>query len=287
MKKGKRIFILAGVFFFLTVSVWPQIPGSKTGRLENLGELRREIQLWNLVNGLELSLEQMKIISEKAREKEAGRAQLRESLLLYEQQIQPVLEKIKKYLQENKEIDAETQQAFHRLDNEIKKEIVGNDEKTKELAKEVEAILERHQIYQLQKFIPCIIPPKGDSRIGQAEDASNVEKNLKKIRDIPDRLYHLKKEEIGSRTVEAAKLRAPRQIEFNEEELKKKILAIYDEARKLDETEFEIQKHELAQRLQALLKPSPKPTDIKAKIEGFLLSPEIIPILEDRILNSH
>jgi len=63
------------------------------------------------------------------------------------------------------------------------------DEGLRGFAGEIEKNLARQQIYGLDKFVPCIIPPKGDSRIGQAVDVRGMAAKLARLRSVPGRLY--------------------------------------------------------------------------------------------------
>ncbi len=65
--------------------------------------------------------------------------------------------------------------------------------------------------------------------------------------------------------------------------MSEKIGNFYDKVRGLDEVDFEIQKEKLAQEFANIVKPKPAALDMTKKIEAFLLSPEVIPILEARI----
>ena len=65
--------------------------------------------------------------------------------------------------------------------------------------------------------------------------------------------------------------------------MKRYIQDIYDEIRNLDEAEFKIQKERLAEKLVSPFKPSGPSNNLTRKIEAFLLSSEIMPILEERI----
>jgi hypothetical protein len=153
----------------------------------------------------------------------------------------------------------------------------------KGLAEEIEESLEPHQLYQLQEFVPCIIPPKGEKRIGQARDYKGLARSLERIRRIPSRFYQQRRDEIVRRTLEGLKLHAPFFSDLDEEEMKRHIESIYDEVRNLEDAEFEIQKERLAENLISPFKPEVPSNNLMRKIAGFLLSPEVIPVLEARI----
>lgn len=103
-------------------------------------------------------------------------------------------------------------------------------------------------------------------------------------RDIPLRLYERRKTEIIDRTLQSLKLHTPRGVEIKEDELEEHIHNVFQRTRNFSDTDFEIQKENLAEELVAPIKPSHPRNSVTRKIEAFLLCPEIIPILEERLL---
>jgi len=284
MRKGKGVFLihLIGFFILSFYFLWgfENPPRKSLGTAE---ELRQEIRLLNLVNGLELSPEQMERILKDARETKKIKEEFEQNLLSLGTDIEAVLQEIKAHLQENKEIPSQTVRHYQHLDTEIRSARAKMEERIKFLAQELEKSLQPHQLYQLEHFIPCIIPPKGESRIGQAGDSKAQVKNLERIRRIPSFAYERRKGQILEKTLENIKLHAPRGMEIDEQEMTKHIEDIYDRARNLEQTDFEIQKEKLADELFAFSKPPDFSNMAIKKIEFFLLSPAIIPILEERI----
>jgi len=70
MKKIEHILFLALVMgaLLLANSGCASLPMAKADELTDVGELQREVQLLNLLNGLELSADQMRFLLEKAQE---------------------------------------------------------------------------------------------------------------------------------------------------------------------------------------------------------------------------
>jgi hypothetical protein len=81
------------------------------------------------------------------------------------------------------------------------------------------------------------------------------------------------------------KLHAPPKVEINEEEMKKHIGSVLEKARSLKDVEFDLQKDKLATELVSPLKPQAlsNSSPLSRKIEAFLLSSEIIPLIEERL----
>jgi len=283
MEKGKvSIFFMVMVFFLAASLLWG-LPEFSKEKLEKTEELRREIRLLNLINGLDLTPKQMEIVLENAEENQRMRDQFEKVLLNRQEEMEAALEEIRSYLRENEEIPPLTVQKYHRLDREIREVRLKIQEEIKDLAKEIEESLEPHQLYKLQEFVPCIIPPKGEKRIGQAKDYKGLTRSLERIRRIPSRIYQQRRDEVVGRTLEGLKLHAPLFTDLDGEEMKRHVESIYDEVRNLEDAEFEIQKERLAEDLISPFKPEIPSNNLMRKIAGFLLSAEVIPVLEARI----
>jgi len=283
MEKEKVPVILGIMVFFLTSSLLWGLPEFSKEKPEKTEEMRREIRLLNLINGLDLTPKQMGIILENALEYQGMRARFEKDLLNGQEEMEAALEEIRRYLRENKEIPPQAVQQYRRLDREFREDRLKIQEEMKDLAKEIEESLELHQLYQLQEFVPCIIPPKGEKRIGQAKDYRGMTKSLERIRRIPSRIFQQRRDEIVWRTLGGLKLHAPFFSDLDEEEMKSHIELIYDEARNLEDAEFEMQKERLAEDLISPFKPEIPSNNLIRKISGFLLSAEVIPLLEARV----
>jgi hypothetical protein len=251
--------------------------------LNRTPKLRQEIIGLNLINGLELSHDQMEIILQSAEESKRLRKDLQKSILVLADDMETELEQIKTYLEKNQDIPSSTAQRFHRISNEIKRLKNETEEKIGRLAGIVKQNLEQHQLHQLQEFIPCIIPPKGELRIGQAGDNKGLIKNLERIREIPYRIYERKKAEIIYRTLQGLKLHMTRGVEIKDDDLEEHIQNIFRKTRSFNDINFEIHKERLAEELISPIKLSHPKNNIANMIETFLLCPEIIPILQERL----
>jgi hypothetical protein len=283
MEKGKVLVLWMVLAVCLTASLLWGLPELSREKLEKTEELRREIRVLNLMNGLDFTQEQMEIILMSAKEYQGLMARFEHVLLNSQDEMEVVLEEIRSYLRENEEIPSQTVQKYHRLDRENREERLKIQEKMKGLARKVEECLEPHQLYQLRKFVPCIIPPKGEKRIGQAKDYEGLTRGLERVRRVPSPVYQQRKEEIVSRTLERLKLHAPPFSDMDDEEMKWHIETIYDDVRSLEDAEFEIQKERLAEELISPFKPEIPSDNVMRKIAGFLLSEEVITVLDERL----
>ena len=244
-------------------------------------DLRREIQIINLVNGLELSPAQRQLILNKALQSQQWREEAQSFYLSKQAELTLILETIKNLRLENKAVPPELAQQFHQLEEQLKKHKVALQGKINSLAQEIEKALEPHQLYALQNYVPCVIPPRGESRIGQLVDVQGIGQRLARLRSMPDRLYERRKNDLINQTIEGMKIRTGF-IPDGEttSELTAKLADFYDRLRRLSEVDFEIKKEALVKEFMELTKPKLRPMDLRKKIEIFLLAPEIVPILE-------
>lgn len=283
MEKDRTSVAAVALIFFLAGGLMAGNQEYSKPGLEKTEGLRKEIRLLNLINGLELNQDQMEIILASARESKRSREEFESTLFLRKEEMEAALEEIRSYLNENRELPPSTIQNYHRLDREMREIRAQVEERIKGLAQNIEECLDPHQLHQLQEFVPCIIPPKGEKRIGQARDNKGLTRSLERIRRIPESMYRTRKEEIVWRSLEGLKLHAPPFTDIDEEEMTRHIESIYDEARSLEGVEFEIQKERLAEKMISPFRPNVPSANLTRKIWNFLLAPEVIPILEERI----
>jgi len=105
------------------------------------------------------------------------------------------------------------------------------------------------------------------------------------MRKLTDDQYAATKNDMADRLLHKRLLHQPRGQELDQEKLKSQVLSILDQARQLEEVNFELQKDALAQELKEAMKSKPqeKKVDLDRRIERFLLSPEAIEVLEEKL----
>ena len=249
----------------------------------DVGELHREVVLLNLINGLELSADQMRLILEKAKEAEELREEFKGKAEENVDETAEVLGELRATLMRGEDIPPSLRERVHQVqgaNNALREEF---EEEMTRLALEVKEALGEHQLYALEHFVPCLIPPEGEARIGQAEGTSHLERALERIREMPSPVFERRKKQMAQRAIELAKGHLPRGFIINEEEEKERLISIFEEARAMSDVEFELEKANLAQQLKSPYKLPELPLDVSVKIERFLLDPLIIPLLEEKL----
>lgn len=285
MRKIEHILFLALVVgaLLLTNSGCASLPIARADELTDVGKLQREVQLLNLLNGLELSADQMRFLLEKAQEAEEIREEFKDKADGNIEETTAVLSELRATLMRCENItDSLREQWYSAHSKNLELREKYEAEMTR-IAQEVQGILEGHQIYALEHFVPCVIPPQGGARIGQAEDTTAAEGVLARIRAIPTARFERNKEEIARRILEWLKSHLPRgfALAINEEAETARIISILEEARELSDVEFELQKTDLVQQVVSAYQLPEAPVDTCLKIERHLLDPRIIPLLEE------
>jgi len=246
-------------------------------------EMRLEIITTNLLNGLYLTEEQMRVVFEEAKRVELVRSKLRdevEDISESEREAMRILrEEVKTEVPDiSKDVARRIHERSERM-LERRKEYVDIIE---EAARIVKDELTENQLYAIKNFKPCLVPPKGPARIGQAQGGERGVKMLERIRNAPQAKYEAKKDQIVDRHLERISLKHP---EFREEELnglREEFIAIIEEVRSLSDTEFALKKQAKALQIKQMAEDE-KEVSVDRRIVRFLLNPQIVPILEEKL----
>ena len=248
-------------------------------------ELRTQITLYNLVNGLYLTNDQMEFILSRAKDLDSLRERLEERKKSNASTLTQALLDLKEEVkQEVPQVSENLAKRIHQGNNlllRLRKEYI---DALGEATEQVKSTLSDNQIYLIKSFKPCLIPPKGPARIGQLSTQGDPTRLLERIRDMPARRYETKKYEIADRIIEKLSVRSPRLSGEQLGEAKIMLLRIMDDVRKLSDVEFALQKEDMAHEIKNTVlrdKHKENEIDVDKRIARFLLSPQIIPVLEE------
>jgi len=244
--------------------------------------LRREVQLLNLINGLELMPDQMRFVIEKGREAQKEREELQAGADAEE--MAGVLEQFRATLMAGENVPPDLVQHFHAIKG---RRHTAEDDYEAELtciASEVEDVLEEHQLYALEQYVPCVIPPEGELRVGQAQGTGGGEAVLERLRALPAERFERYEREIARRILERIRERLHGAVLILDEEAElERIAGLIEEARALSDVEFELQKADLVEELLAPYEAARPQGNRTAMIARHLLDPAIIPLLEEKL----
>jgi hypothetical protein len=268
-------------------------------------ELRADINLLNLYNGLNLTMEQVKVILREARslarESKGGtEVSAREEKKLLEKE-RAMLADLKENLYEGDDVSHSLRS---RYDNFMRNQWADKTrhldrkylEKVHASAAAVHAALTDAQLEVLRTYQPCLIPPRDlrdPVRVGQAADHTRTVSILERIRELPDFVYAENRDHIVAVLVKAAEKHAGKMSDQDRAAYADKVGAIIDRARAMNETEFLFNRQAMA----AEVEPEDRIESIKAELAGmglqaaemqgkitrFFLTPRAVPIMEKRL----
>ncbi|MDY7076310.1 MAG: hypothetical protein SXV54_05215 [Chloroflexota bacterium] len=278
----KKWFLLPIVLLLLLVSGCQAAQEISAQSLPEMADLHREVQLLNLINGLELTSGQKLFIIEKAREAQ----EVREELLTGAdaEEMTGVLEELRATLMAGENVPADLAEQWRAVQGQTHAARDTHKADLARIAAEVEGMLEEHQLYALEHYVPCVVPPEGELRVGQAQGAGGGQAVLERLRAMPAERFERHEEEIARRILERVRKHVRGAVMILDEEAElERIEGLLEEARALSDVEFELQKDTLVEELLApyeAMRPQREPT---AMIARHLLDPAIIPLLEEKL----
>jgi len=256
---------------------------SDNSESEEISGMRKDIQIINLLNNMDLRKEQMEFILNKA--KEVGQIKKDAAKAIYSNNHDKgsVYSAIKEEVNCGRvSIDKYNANKLRELKNTDESVLRQAYEKIEAAALGVENNLEEFQLVALDGYKPCIIPIMKEGRIGQAEKAKGVIKILEKVKDVSQTQYYQFKDAFIERIMEKIRAKvAPGAI--LKEEIRMQIENTFARIRGMDAADFLLKKDALAEELLNSIMPAKKEMTRSAKIKQFLLSDRIIPILEERL----
>jgi hypothetical protein len=255
-------------------------------------DLRKEITLYNLINGLYLSQDQIVQMLAVLRKVEGVRGEYEEKTISQARHMEEIFKGIKECVARDEEIAKELAHEFHSTKKGMEDVKKGFHGKMISYQDEIKGILNENQIALLEEFRPCIIPPRDtwdSARVGQASgNTRRGERLLTQIREMDERVYQRRQSLLIERHIE--RVERHRGVFSNEERAEegRRVADILARARELSDVDFEARKGNLARELR-----EPHEEDIQSrhnkrrggldKLGTFLLDPKLIPILERRL----
>ena len=255
-------------------------------------DLRKEITLHNLINGLYLSQDQIVQMLPVLRKVERLREEQRAKAISHARQMEEVLTKIRETVARDEEIGEDLAREFHQAKKkgeDLRAEFHGSMMPYQD---EIKGILNENQRALINDFKPCVIPPRDtwdSARIGQASgDTRMGERFLTRVRGMDERAYRRRKSFMIERYIARGERHVGVLGDDERAEEKRRVADILEKARELSDVDFEAQKGDLARELKG---PHEKAMQSRHrrhkgdldKVGRFLLDPKLIPILEKRL----
>jgi len=255
-------------------------------------DLRKEITLHNLINGLYLSQDQMVQMLAVLRKVEGIREEHRAKAMSHAHQMEEILKGIRETVARDEEIGENLAREFHRakersedLREEFRRSMMPYED-------EIKRVLNENQLALIDEFKPCVIPPRDtwdSARVGQASgDTRMGERFLTRVRQMDERAYQRRKPLIIERHIERVERHVGLFSDEERAEEERRVADILKRARELSDVDFEAQKGDLARDLKEPHEKAMRGRHRRRKgdldkLGRFLLDPKLIPILERRL----
>jgi hypothetical protein len=286
LKRGVTLSLILAIAW-LSPTLAVEIPQSVlTPQAQEDLNLRQDIQLLNLVNGLYLTPEQMQALIREIQVADRLRTEHQARMQRYQQAADPVLQELRKTLMSGQKPSDDLSRRVNQVQAPLHREREQYDKKIALLVDDITQILNENQIELIRDYRPCLIPPYSPnaSPIGQsADDLGPAVRMLERIRGLPEWLWESRKEQALGRVEEYALYRE--RVELTAE-MKQRIMEAMEQARTLSDVEWEGQKTLLARQVQPAIMPNRAPKGdlmLDRKIAEFLLNPRLAPILQARL----
>jgi hypothetical protein len=249
-------------------------------------DLRADVGVLHLLNGLHLSREQMQALLTKCREAKALRDATVAALMRPMRTAETAFAALKQELLKD-EVREQTLENAAQANEALKTLKEDFDKKMSELEGRTNQIFNDSQREVLRQFRPCVVPTKEDrdpERVGQAGEPAGFVKVLEHLRSVP--AEHL--EEAKQRGYEMHVLRWEKHFgkmtDKEKAEVRKQFDTVVAQARAMSNTEFEMSKAELAQNFVMPQSQRTRPRLYEpGKTANLLLDERVLAILEAKL----
>jgi hypothetical protein len=285
-KKESKVNIfkinLSYLIFLTLVFFSPSFAQEKD--LQDIRQLREDIQVINLLNNLDLKKAQMKFIIEKAEEAKSIQNDKLNKITACKSEAYSTYGAIKQEVEDGRAV-LEKKDAKNFIEIKHKIESITKEAQTRidKIAQEVELKLGPHQLVALDNYKPCIIPRLASGRIGQSDPSTGIMKILEQVKAAPESKYTQRRDTLVNRILERVKEKAPRGFTVEEPKARTEIMETFERIRNMDGIDFQIKKASIAQELRDKIFPKNIEISRKDKIKRFLLSGNVINILQKRL----
>jgi hypothetical protein len=277
------------------VLMQPSLGWTTPEKSKEVEALQHQIVILNLLNALYLTDTQMRDLLAVAREAKEIRAHYLSQLEAVDTEALQAFAQLKEELQEEDFVSTEIERCAAKLNHQKKELRYQYLQDMDNLENKITHILTDNQLYIIDEFKPCLIPPKdlkSPTRAGQADSSSHLEKMLTRIREIPEETFNQRIVQLLEKHISRIQMHFGPMTDAEIEEEKRRVLTILEEARSMSDLDFALNKENLAKKLKPLdeYEVLRKELDKEGKKRGHLgktgkifLSGEIIPLLEERL----
>lgn len=280
---------------------YPEKTALKPDCEEQIRGLFEEIMLLNLVNGLNLTEDQIKQLLQYNKEVQTLKEQMEAENTRTLNGVINAYTKLKSTLEKNEGIPKDIEHQAFMMEQEVKRINGELMESVANIEKELTGVLIESQVEIINNFNPCLIPPKDlkdPVRAGQAANSEQGLDMLRRIRKMPPDVYEDRKSEIIDRHLENIQKHLGKLNDDEKKRESERLMKVMDKARAMPDKDFELNGPDLAREFfndskktlekdKELQKEADKIRQERhggpTRLGRFLLNPRIVSILEKRL----
>ena len=252
-----------------------------------LRQLQQCIKSINLINGLNLTVKQMKGLKELAHQSDnLQKAAIMEARRAEDEAL-TVLESFYEQLKKNVVPGRRTKHMVHRIEHPFKEVGAGFNEQMISKVEEAKKLLNPGQVAMVKNYRPCIVPTSDltdPSRIGSAASEQMLQ-HFERIRNLSEQVYQHKKQDIINHHVRRMRLHFQGKIDVTKEGAE--FGQFIDKIRALDDVEWQLNGQKMIEEAheekELLHRPGRKRDKTDAFIQMFLLNPDMYQVYAERI----
>jgi len=271
----------------------------------NAHDLKKEIDLGNFLNSIQMSEVQTRHVMVLAAKAERARRKYQKQIDAANRVIEADLRATRDMLLKNPSAQMPMCPKTSARTGAAKKQLRAvRSELQKEVSKlglYSQAVLTPNQREMAYNYEHCLIPVKNlkdPTRVGQASSSSKYEKVLTKVREMDEACYEKEKVKVFAKHIAAVEKKCGEMPKDFIKMEREKIYRVMAQARVMDQLDFQFQKeelstqmrsdyHEVKERMKELGKQMSKlkgeECGCPVAISGMLLNPKVIPMLAKRL----
>ncbi|MBI2263959.1 MAG: hypothetical protein HYU64_02105 [Armatimonadetes bacterium] len=245
--------------------------------------LMLDIHSLNLINGMNLSGNQMQALLAKAREAKQANDTYTGIVSSREKEFQNALTALRSELLRTPDPSPSIERQYHAVHGDLEKARDNYEDKMKSLVSDLKQILNENQLVIAAEYSPCLIPKRdvrNPERIGQASGLSHIEDMLARMRQVPQDRFDKMKDKLTEKAKKAMK------HHYSDEEIPKKLAeldAAIKQARSLSEEEFQVKKAQLAEKIAPPRHEARKGKALDLMLARHLLNPNFAALLQQKL----
>jgi hypothetical protein len=246
-----------------------------------LDSLRQDIALINLLVGLELTPSQADSLAALDCDAAVARDRFDREVAALGAEAAAALAELRANRLSGQEVPDWLGVRVHSLEQQVELAAQSRDRDLAAIGTQVAGLLSDHQRTALSAYRPCLVPPKGQSSIGQAGSHGPVVAMFERVRGMTAAEYAAERSAIVVRSLDKERRHLPAPASLDAAVESTRLGALLDRVRSLSGTDYQLRCDALATEFTSTLDHAlPQPT-LAGQIERWLLDPRVPGLLTE------